>query len=426
MLPGLDDAVKMILDHVRRLDSMERPLQACLGHAAAESIQAELDLPQSDIAGRDGYAVQSQDIRGASPDNPKTLRIIATARAGRPTDRMVKPGAAIRIMTGSLIPKGADCIVMFEDTDESGDKTGPDGNRPSEVKIYTAMPPGGNIWPAGNNVRKSAVLVTEGMMIGPVQISALASIGRTRARVCRRPRVAIIATGDELVNPGGRLTHGKIFSGNSAAVAALVSHYGGAPKVLGIARDRETALLSKIRKAMTTEAIVTIGGVSRGDYDLVRHVLAKIGKVVFPGIRMMPGATAFSVIERLTGDNAQTAIPVFSLAGPPAGCLINFETLVRPALLRMLGFTEVAHPMVEATALDDVRHKRPMDFAMFASLWMRAGRYQVKFNVAEGRSMQAFLAAANALTIVPEGTMVKAGDKIQALPLDWRHDQLFL
>ncbi|MEN6373292.1 MAG: gephyrin-like molybdotransferase Glp [Smithella sp.] len=427
MPSNYDDAVNIILENAQTLGTVEKPLLACAGLVASESIYADFDLPQSAIAGFDGYAVRAQDIREAAPNNPVILRIIAKVRAGFPSDCVLTPGTAVRIMTGSIIPQGADCVVRFEDTDEPGNKNGPNKNNPMDVKICTGLSSGDNIWPAGSNVRKGNIIIPEGTLIGPVQITALASMGKRRIRVIRKPTVAIIATGDELVPPGGRLTCGKIYSSNSVAIAALVRHYGGVPKILGIARDKESALISKLQKGMAADAVITIGGVSKGDYDLVKLAVAKIGKVVFSGIRMMPGtATAFGVIRHLSTDKVQKAIPVFSLPGPPAACLINFETLVRPALLRMLGFTAVVHPSVEATALDAVRHKRPVAFAMFTCLQRLDGGYQVRFDITEERSMQASMAAANSLTIVPEGAAVKAGDKIQVLPLDWRRDQLFL
>ncbi len=427
MTPYYDDAVNIILDNVQRLQAVEKPLSTCVGLVASENIYADFDLPQSAIAGFDGYAVRSQDIKGATNDNPVVLRIIAKVRAGLPTNCALTRGTAVRIMTGSIIPRGADCVVGFEDTDEPGNKNGPNKNNPVEVKICRGLMPGDNIWPAGSNVRKGSILIPEGILIGPVQISALASMGKTRIMVIRRPTVAIIATGDELVPLGGKMTCGKIYSGNSVAIASLVRHYGGIPKILGIARDKETALISKFQKGMMADAIVTIGGVSKGDYDLVRLAVAKIGKVVFSGIRMMPGTyTAFGIIKPSSAHDEQKAIPVFSLSGPPAACLINFETLVRPGLLRMLGFKAVAHPLVEATAADAIQQERPMALAMFTGLQVLEGGYQVKFNITTEKSVQASMAAANSLTIVPERTTVKAGDKIEVLPLDWRRDQLFI
>jgi molybdopterin molybdotransferase len=422
-----DDAVKTILDNVKRLGTEKKPLLACVGHVAAENIYSDFDLPQSAVSGPDGYAVRSQDIKRASPDNPVILRVSATARAGRVLKRTINPGTVIRIMTGAVLPNGADCVVRFEDTDEPGDKNGPNKDNPSRVKIYVAARPGDNVRPAGSNVRKGTLIVPKGTLIGPAQVSTLASIGKERIKVIRRPVVAIIATGDELISLGNPLAPGKTYNCNAAAIASLTAHYGGIPKILGIARDNEAALVSKIQRGMNADAIVTSGGVSKGDYDLVRLVLGKLGKLVFSRIKMAPGAAvAFGVINRPSADNKDLPMPVFSLAGPPAGCLINFETLVRPALLKMLGLAAVTHPSVEATALDSIPQKMKMSFVKYTHLQETKDGYRVTLNITGKAGTLASIAAANSLTVIPEGSVVKAGDKIRVLPLDWRRDQPLL
>jgi molybdopterin molybdotransferase len=422
-----DDAVKTILDNVRKSDAVNKPLLDCVGHVAAEDMYADFDLPQLPISGPDGYAVRSQDIKWASPHNHVILRISATARAGCILKRTLNPGTAIRIMTGAVLPNGADCVVRFEDTDEPADKNGPNKNNPSKVRIYVAARPGDNIRPAGSHVRKGTLILPKGTLIGPAQISALAAIGKKSLEVVRRPVIAVIATGDELVSLGNPLAPGKTYNCNTAAIASLVAHYGGIPKILGIARDSEAALISKIRRGMGSDVIITSGGVSKGDYDLVRLVLGKLGKLVFSRIKMGPGAAvAFGVINRPSANGKDPVIPVFSLAGPPAGCLINFETLVRPALLKMCGLTTVAHPLVEAIALDSVPEKKRIAFVKYTHLQEMDGKYGVTFNIDKKISMLASMAAANSLTIIPEGSVVKAGDKIQVLPLNWHQNQCFV
>jgi len=421
-----DDALKTILDKIKRMEVLERPLLSCVGQVTAENIYAEFDLPQSAIAGPDGYAARSQDIKRASQDNPVILRITGTARAGRVAKRIINPSTVIRIMTGAVLPNGADCVVRFEDTDEPGNKNGPNKNSPSVVAIYVAMSQGDNVRPAGSNVKKGTLIVPEGTVIGPTQISALASIGKKRIKVIRRPVIAIIATGDELISPGTPLTPGKVYNCNAATIASLVTHYGGIPRILGIAYDKEAALISKIKKGMTADAIITSGGVSKGDYDLVRLVLGKLGELVFSRIKMGPGASvAFGVIKRFASNGADTTTPVFSLAGPPAGCLINFETLVRPALLKMLGFKTLAHPSIEATALDSIQRKMTKAFVRYTHLQKTESGYQVTLKIAEKTGMLASMATANSLTIIPEGSLVKAGDIIRVLPLDWCRNQSY-
>lgn len=418
---NLEDAVKIILNHVGCLEASDKPLLACPGLVAAKNVYADFDLPQTDTASRDGYAVRSRDIREAAPGSPALLRITAVARAGRPPDRSVTPGAAIRIMTGSMIPRGADCVVQFEDTDEPGAKSGSGKASPPAVKIFTALSPGDNIISAGNHIRKGSMLLQKGSVIGPAQISALASMGKTTAGVIRRPSVAIMATGDELVHPGRKLTRGKIYNGNSATVAALVNQCGGIPKILGIARDKEDAICAKIQKGFAADAVIIIGGVSGGDYDLVRPAVSKIGKMVFAGIRMMPGkATAFGVISRSLPGGLRDTMPVFCLSGTPSACLVGFETLIRPALLKMLGFERAVHPGVEATVQNAAANKRSLPLAMFAALQNIKGEYHARFVTTDNRHSPAALPTANAMVILPEGADVRPGDRVEALPLNWR------
>ena len=204
-------------------------------------------------------------------------------------------------MTGSVVPEGADCVVRFEDTDEPGDKNGPSRLKAREVKIYVSPAPGANIQPAGRNAREGSLILTRGAVIGPAQISALAALGMRKVKVVRRPLIGVIATGDELVSPGRGLSPGKTYDCNTAGIASLVMHYGGIPRILGIARDNEASLRARIEKGMTLDAIVTTGGVSMGDFDLVRLLLGKLGKIVFSRIKMGPGAAlAFGVIRRST------------------------------------------------------------------------------------------------------------------------------
>ena len=420
-----DDAVRTILDHVRRLDAVDEPLLGCAGRVAAENVSADSDLPLAAVARMDGYAAASADVRRASVAKPVALRVIAAARAGYPSSRVVRPGTAIRIMTGSVVPKGADCVVRFEDTDEPSGKKGPTKGNPTYVKIFASLLPGENIRAAGSTVRKGTVVVADGALIGPAQISACASIGKSRIKVIRRPTVAIIATGDELVRPGTPLAPGKAYNCNTAAIAALVLHYGGMPRILGIARDNETSLMSKIRQGLTADVIVTRGGTSNGDYDLVRHVVGNMGKLIFRKTNMGPGApVVFGLVDGTSDSGVETSIPVFCLAGPPAGCLVSFETLVRPALLKMLGFTAVAHPSVEATALDSISLKRSMALVEYTHLREAEGEYQVTLTTPGNAGMVPSMAAANSLTIIPAGATVKAGDKVQVLPLECRRDRL--
>ena len=407
-----EDASQMILDNVSAMDEERVPLQESLDRVLSEDIYAAMDLPQAPIAGPDGYALRADDIRDASRESPALLKIVGSSRAGHPSAQMVEPGTAIRIMTGSIVPDGADCVVRFEDTDEPGDKNGPNRDNPEEVRVFVSGGVGGNIRPVGSNIQKGALMIPRGKTIGPSQISALASIGATDVSVIRRPVIAIIATGDELIKPGQALSPGKVYDSNSAAISAFVSSCGGIPKIIGIARDRKEDLVSRIRAGLTADAVITSGGVSKGDYDLLRIVLAEMGRLVFSRIRLGPGASvAFGLIE----DELSRTVPVFSLSGPPIGCLVNLETLVKSAILKMRGILQTAHAVEKATAVDSASGFH-FPFVRFADLEKRGGENRVTINLVDKAGPLAAIAEANALVILPEKTGIKTGDVVEVLP----------
>jgi len=327
---------------------------------------------------------------------------------------------ALRVMTGSPVPLGADCVVPFEQTDEPGDKNGPGPRMVPHVKVFQECRPGANINPAGSNLRKGMPVAPRGTVIGPAQISVLASVGAPMVKVIRRARVAIMSTGDELVRLGRPLRPGTCYDSNSPALAVLVTHCGGIPFFKGISKDNVQSLAAKLRTGLTADAIITSGGVSKGDYDLVRLLLERMGRVVFSRLDTGPGASfAFGTVSREAGERGAAEVPVFAIAGPPSGCLVNFETLVRPALLKMMGCAVTAHPTIEATAVGSVTGRRPMSFVKWTHLEKVDGVHQVVVNLAEERGLTGAMATANSLTIIPRGTEVAAGDRLQVLPLDW-------
>jgi molybdopterin molybdotransferase len=415
-----EEAAEAVLKNIHELDVEEKPLFESIGQVLAEDVYSGFDLPLKDQSGPDGYAVISGDIKDASEGNPVTLKIIETVRAGYLPQSSVRHGTAIRIMTGSVVPEGADCIVRFEDTDEPGNKCGPNKNNPSMVKVFKSGAPGMGIAKAGVSVKKGALIVSKGTVIGPAQVSVLTTVGKAVVKVIRRPVIAVISTGDELIDLGTPLLPGKAYNCNAMAVAALVSHYGGIPKLLGIASDNEKSVLGKIRKGMKMDAIITSGGVSKGDYDLVRSVVGKLGEVVFARVNVGPGASvSFGLVNKQADNKGEEPIPVFALAGPPVGCLINFEMLVRPSLLKMLGKDNLEHPVIEAVAKDAIPEKRAMNFTRWTKLEKDNGVFRVEINRADNLGALAAIATANSLTIIPVDTAVNEGDSIPVLPLDW-------
>jgi molybdopterin molybdotransferase len=421
----VEQALEIILNHTVVLDTEEKPLLKCLGQVLAEDIRAQFDMPQLDTGGPDGYAVRSEDIKSASRDNPVTLRIIGTVRAGYFPKRTVQPGTAIRIMTGSVVPEGADCVVRFEDTDEPGNKNGPNPDNPSDVRFFSPSRPGANICSAGSRYTKGSPVIPAGIPVGPSQISTIASLGLANVRVIRRPVIAVISTGDELINLNQSPAPAKIYNCNTVAVSSLITYYGGVPHIIGIARDKESSLNQKIQKSLFADAIITSGGVSMGDYDLVRLVLGKTGQVLFSRINMGPGKSlAFGLVYRTSPSGEKIPVPVFALSGPPVGCINNFETLVRPALLKMMGFSALNHPSVEAVAMDSDLMAKSFPFIRWTRLEKVQGEYRVTLNGHGKPGPPAGVETANSITIIPENTPVQKGDRIQVLPLEWCRDYL--
>ncbi|MFH0780538.1 MAG: gephyrin-like molybdotransferase Glp [Pseudomonadota bacterium] len=422
MAPLLDEAVRLILENIMAMEEELQPLSQCLGQVLAEDVCSQLTLPMTPIGMPDGYAVRAEDIAGATPEKPVVLHIIGASRAGCPAKQRVMVKTAIRIMTGSVLPDGADCVIRFEDTDEPVDKNGPNPHNPKEVKIFKAGCIGEGIRPRGSGIKEGNLLLPKGTFIAPHHISSLSSIGVTSLKVIRRPVIAVIPTGDELIKPGRPLTVGKVYDSNGPAIIAYVQQYGGKTKNLGIARDKEGALHAKIDRALGVDAIITSGGVSKGDYDMVRLVLARRGHIVFSRIKMGPGASVtFAMIKKPAKQGECSGmIPVFSLSGPPVGCLVNLETLLRPALLKMRGLATLDHPTVTAVLTGDLPRAMPFPFVRWSRLQPCNGGYSVDLNGSAPMGDLASVANANALTITPSGNPLQPGDQIEVLPFDWQ------
>jgi molybdopterin molybdotransferase len=411
-----EDALCTVLYQVGVLPSHDELLTKCYGQVAASDVCSSAAYPRFSEAGPDGYALSASDVAATAPDTPVTLRIGETVRAGAVPTRTVKRGEAARVMTGSIVPEGADCVVRFEDTDEPADKNGPNADRPAQVRIFAAATAGTGLFAAGSLIPHGAVVVPKGTVIGPGQVSALSYLGVRKLDVVRRPVVAILASGDELTSAPGPLPPGRIHNANSPALAELVRRQGGIPKILGIARDKSAALGRKLAAAVAADVILTSGGVSKGDFDLVRLVLGQRGAVVLHHLKMGPGGSfTFGSLARADGSR----IPVFALAGPPAGCLVNFELLVRPALRKMLGYPELRHAEVEAEAMDSIVNRKPFDFVRWTELTPSPAGFRVRFNADLAQGFLMSMGRANALTILPTGAAIRPGDRVRVLPLDW-------
>jgi molybdopterin molybdotransferase len=413
---SVEQALEKILEHIEVLDVEESPILSCLGQVLAEDVFSDINIPPLDNSAMDGYAVRAADTRGASGKSPRILRVIGTVTAGSISKSRVEPGTAVRIMTGAPIPKGADAVVRFEDTDQSGR-----GVNAPEVGILAEVAPGLEIRRTGEDIANGMMVLDKGTVIRPAEIGALASLGRRTTKVIRRPVVAIIATGDEVVDISQPLPKGKIYNSNSYGLAALVMRYGGIPRILGIASDVEGSLVARLHLGLDADMLVTSGGVSLGDYDIVRDVLAKEGEVVFWQVRQKPGKPlAFGMIRALGNGGGVRKIPFFGLAGNPVSAMLNFELFARPAMLKMMGRKNLAKPMIEAIIEEPIENTDGRRIFARAVVQKRDGKYFARLTGPQGSGILTSMTLANGLVIVPEDKPgVEEGDSVQVIMLDW-------
>ena len=335
MPQSFENARALILAHIAPLTGETVPLLDAVGRVLEREFAAPYDLPRFANSAMDGYALRAADARPGA-----RLRVTGYIPAGGRAEPAVEPGCAVRIMTGAPIPPGGDTVIPVEETDGGL----------AEVVLQGSATPGDHIRHRGEDISSGSPVLAAGTLLRPAEISLLASCGYTRVSVHRRPKVAILSTGDELVEPGTELSPETIVDSNSWALAAAVREVGAEPALLGIARDNHASLREKLRLGLTADALITSAGVSAGDRDLVREVLEELGvRPLFWKIDIKPGRpTAFGLAGK---------IPVFSLPGNPVSSLLTFDTFVRPALLKMLGHRQVLRPLLQATLQAPVAKK---------------------------------------------------------------------
>jgi molybdopterin molybdotransferase len=372
----------------------------------------------------DGYAVWSEDTRGASEKTPRVLKVIDTIMAGDIPKKKVVPGTAIRIMTGAPLPAGADSIVQFENTDDQKQKDAPANRAVARVSILSETRPGQNIRLAGEDISRGKTVLRKDTVIRPAEIGLMASIGCRRVKVIRRPVVAVLSTGNEIVDVNQPLPEGKIYDSNAYSIASLIKRYGGIPKMLGIARDEEKELVSKLKQAQDADMLLTTGGVSMGDYDMVKDILARDGEMVFWKVRVKPGKPlAFGKIKGRDKNGKPKSIPHLGLPGNAASCMVSFEIFVRPALLKMMGKKNLVKPSVEAIIENTVKNDAGRRIYDRAIVQKRNGHYYARLTGPQGSGILTSMSLANGLVLIPEEkTKVNKGDTVQALMLDWNEE----
>lgn len=411
----VEEARERILAFVSLLEAEETPIAESLGQVTAEDVRAPMSIPPLDNTSMDGYAVRASDTAGASDDHAVTLRVIGELGAGYVYDGRVEGGTAVRIMTGAPMPAGADSVVPFEETDEpDGHTFGSFAKSRPEVGILKAANVGANIRRRGEDVVEGGVVLPKGTTLHPAQIGVLASMGMTSVRVYRRPVVAILSTGDEIIPPGTPLKAGQIYDSNAFSLAAMVREIGGTPLSLGISQDRPEVLEAKLKEGLSADLLVTSAGVSRGDYDVVKDVLMKHGEIKFWTVRMRPGKPlAFGTFP--AGDRQ---VPHIGLPGNPVSSMVSFELFGRPALYKMMGRTGWERPRVTAICDEAIDNAALMRFFPRVLLSERDGRVHAALTGPQGSGILTSMATANALAIVPETRpRVEVGEEVECMLL---------
>jgi molybdopterin molybdotransferase len=347
----------------------------------------------------DGYAVRAADVSSAGQNNPIHLRISGEVPAGKPAVVPIEPLTAVRIFTGAPIPPGADAVVMQEDT------------RPHHegyIAVLEAVDPGENIRRAGEDVRAGALALNAGTVLGPGQLALAAALGCAELEVRPRPRVGVLVTGAELIEPGAKLAPGQIYDSNSYAITGWVREAGCEPVELGIADDTKEDLAEKIDYALSEcDALVTVGGVSVGEYDLVKAVLEDLGcQQAFWKVNMKPGKPF------VFGTRGQQLI--FGLPGNPVSAVVTFLILVRPALLKLRGLTDLELPAVEAVAEEDFANRGDRPHFMRGRLERRSGHWHLWPLAQQGSHMLSSLAGADCLVEVAEASTIARGATVKA------------
>ena len=400
----VEEYLASVLSGIRVLDPIELPLASAHGCVLAEAVRAPWPLPSFDNAATDGFAVRADDIAPAREGSAVALRVIDDVPAGYRSTETVEPGTAVRVMTGAPIPAGADCVVAAELTDAGDDLA-------DSVGVLASVAPGSGIRRAGEDITAGETALAAATLIGARQVAILAALGCGLVRVHPRPRIAVIAAGSELVEPGLDLRTGLVSESNSYLLVAAAREAGADAYRVGPVPDEPHALREAIEDQLhRADLIITIGGVSPGPHDSVRAVLDELGTMEFSSIAMNPG--------RLQGHGTvgPDSTPIMALPGNPVSSYVSFECFVRPVIHRMRGLAGEGLPLASATAGVDIAS--PAEQRQYVRARYVAPDVVVPVGAGQGAHLFAGLAQAEALVIVPQGTSrIHAGERVQVIDL---------
>jgi molybdopterin molybdotransferase len=413
---SVTEALERILAGVPVLPPESVPLAAALGRVLAEPVIAGREIPPWDNSAMDGYAVRAVDTRAASAGRPVTLAVVGEVAAGAVASRELGPGQAYRILTGAPLPGGSDAVVPQEDV----------RRHEGEVWLERPVSPGACVRPRGEDIRCGDLVLEPGTVLRPAALGVLAALGRARVDVHRRPVVAVLSTGDELVAPGAPLGPGQIPDSNTYTLCGLVAEAGATPRSLGIARDRREELLERLREGFEADVLVSSAGVSVGDRDFVREAVEALGaRLDFWKVNMRPGKPL--TFGRLPGRPGGAAgAPgeahgegrlFFGLPGNPVSCMVTFELFVRPALRRMGGHGVLERPRVRARALDPIDNPGTRPGYLRVRLEPVAGGLGARPTGEQGSAILRSMLVADGLAVVPGDTRIAPGEEVEVILL---------
>ncbi|GAC1392771.1 MAG: molybdopterin molybdotransferase MoeA [Ktedonobacteraceae bacterium] len=401
---SVEEALERILAEIVPLGIAQVPLAASQGLVLAQDIIAHDSIPPFANSAMDGFALRSQDSHPQSGQPPR-LRVTGGVAAGYVATHSVEEGTAMRVMTGAPIPPGADSVIQIELTHY-------DGPESTWVEVLQEVASGNNIRPAGEDMHSGQVVIQRGTEIGPSEIGILATLGYATVSVVRRSRVAILGTGDEVIDVDEPLRPGKIRNSNSYMLEAMVQRAGAEAYRLGVAQDTVESLREKFREATTYDVILTSGGVSVGDFDLVKDIMTEQGKINFWRINMRPGKpVAFGHIS---------GVPLLGLPGNPVSSAVTFELFGRSILRKMQGHTRLLKPQVDVVVEDGVADRVMRRHYVRAHVEWHDGHFVAHTTGNQGSNLMTSLLRANAFLVVPEGgVIIHPGDTVKAMMLDW-------
>ncbi len=402
----IEEALKIILNHIKEGPEAVVGIEEAFGLVLADDVLSRNNVPPFNNSAMDGYAVKHSDTIGSSAKKPVKLKILEDVPAGHIPTETVREGYATKIMTGAPIPTGADAVIIVEETEEK------DGF----VYCYAEVGQGENIRRAGEDVKEGEMVLPRSTVIRPQEMGMLAAIGMTEVSVIKRPSVAILATGSELVEANRSPGPGQVRNCNNSSLIGLVKKYGGIPANLGLARDDAEELRKKLVAASEHDIVITSGGVSVGEHDLVKKILAELGaEMKFWKVCMKPGKPlAFGIIN---------SKPVFGLPGNPVSVIVSFEQFVRPAILKMMGRKKIRKPTITAILEDGIEKSADRVHLIRAKINKRDGKYYVSQTGPQGSGILRSLVLADGLIILSkETTHVKAGEEVSVMMLDWREE----